>query len=152
MHLGTLCRWRLIMKENHTTRTFGGSMGKSQTLGDNDSSRDEVEFDSGAVRSADCEGLRYDLISPVGLEAVARACHEGAERYGDFNWEKGMPVGDLLNHAVRHIYQFLGGNRDEDHLGHAAWGLLAAIHSHELWPDLNEYSLREDWCTPPEDF
>lgn len=140
------------MTESHMTHTSGQSTGKSQMPGGKDSFRDEVEFETGAVRSADCEGFRYDLISPIGLAAVAKACHEGAERYGDFNWEKGMPVGDLLNHAIRHIYRFLGGDREEDHLGHAAWGLLAAIHSMEAWPELNEYSLREDWCIPPEDF
>lgn len=109
----------------------------------------KVRFESGAVRSSDAERTRYDLISPIGLRAVAEACAEGAEKYGDFNWEKGMPVNDLLNHAIRHIYMFLGGDRSEDHLGHAAWGLLAAVHSNEVWPDLNEGTLRTGFCEAP---
>jgi hypothetical protein len=108
-----------------------------------------VKYQSGAVRSADAEGTRYDLISPIGLAAVAAACAEGASKYGDFNWEKGMPANDMINHALRHIYLFLSGNRDEDHLGHAAWNVLAAIHSLEVWPDLNEGTLRTGYCEAP---
>ena len=110
---------------------------------------DTVKFKTGAVRSSDAEATRYDLVSPIGLEAVAKTCAEGAAKYSDFNWEKGMPVHDLLNHAIRHIYQYLAGDRSEDHLPHAAWGLLAAIHSDALWPRLNEGTLRGPGCTPP---
>ncbi len=110
---------------------------------------DTVEFKSGAVRSADAESVRYDLISPIALEALARANAEGSAKYGDFNWEKGMPVNDLLNHVVRHIYKFLGGDRSEDHLGHAMWGVGAAIHSYALWPDINNGTLRSVGCGVP---
>lgn len=109
------------------------------------------QFESGAVRSSCAEDARYDLVSPIGLEAVARACKEGAEKYGDFNWERGMPAHDLLNHALRHIYKWLGGDRNEEHLGHAAWGVMAAIHSMEVWPELNSGTLRTEGCRAPED-
>jgi hypothetical protein len=110
-----------------------------------------AKFGTGAVRSDTVEAFRYDLVSPIGLREVARTCAEGAEKYGDFNWEKGMPVHDLLNHAIAHIYEFLSGDRSEPHLGHAAWNLLAAIHSHELWPHLNEGHLRQPGCRRPEE-
>jgi hypothetical protein len=109
-----------------------------------------AKFGTGAVRSASVENFRYDLVSPIGLREVARTCAEGAAKYSDFNWEKGMPVHDLLNHAIAHVYAFLSGDRSEPHLGHAAWNLLAAIHSHELWPHLNEGHLRADGCRYPE--
>lgn len=108
-----------------------------------------VRYGTGAVRSSDAEATRYDLISPIGLEAVARACAEGAAKYDDYNWERGMPVGDLLNHAIRHVYRYLAGDREEDHLGHAAWGLIAAIHSEAMWPELNDGTLRGPGCTRP---
>lgn len=109
------------------------------------------EYDTGAVRSADAEDVRYDLISPIGLRAVAAACAEGAKKYSEYNWEQGMPASDLLNHALRHIYEFLSGDRGEDHLGHAAWNVLGAIHSLEVWPELNEGRLRGPGCAPPPD-
>jgi hypothetical protein len=36
------------------------------------------EYDTGAVRSTDCDNVRYDLISPIGLRAVAATYAEGA--------------------------------------------------------------------------
>jgi hypothetical protein len=54
---------------------------------------------------------------------------EGAEKYGEYNWQKGFPVNDILNHAIAHVYKHLSGDRTEDHLGHAAAGLLMAIHT-----------------------
>jgi hypothetical protein len=109
-----------------------------------------AKFGTGAVRSDAVEEFRYDLVSPIGLREVARACAEGAEKYGAWNWEKGMPVHDLLNHAIAHIYQFLEGDRSEPHLGHAAWNLLAAIHSDKLWPQLNKGTLRGPECSRPD--
>ena len=108
------------------------------------------EYDTGAVRSADCDHVRYDLISPIGLASLARTYAEGAEKFGACNWENGMPVTDLLNHALAHIYKFLGGDRSEDHLGHAAWNLVGAIHSYEKWPEINAGTLRGENCTPPQ--
>jgi hypothetical protein len=108
-----------------------------------------AKFGTGAVRSDTFEEFRYDLVSPIGLREVARTCAEGAAKYDDFNWERGMPVHDLLNHALAHIYRFLAGDRSEPHLPHAAWNLLAAIHSAELWPHLNQGTLRGPGCTHP---
>lgn len=102
----------------------------------------DVEFASGAVRSGDTAGACFHLVSPVGLRRVAEACHEGAKKYSPYNWEKGMPLVDLLEHALQHIYHYLDGDRTDDHLGHAAWNLLAACHSEERWPELNEGTLR----------
>jgi len=109
------------------------------------------QFPTGAVRSPDADSTRYDLISPISLRRLAETCAEGAAKYGDFNWERGMPVADLLNHAIRHLYLYLAGDRGEDHLAHAAWNLFGAMHSEELWPELNVGTLREPNCQPPGD-
>ena len=108
-----------------------------------------AKFGTGARRSDTVEEFRYDLITPIGLREVARTCAEGAAKYDDYNWEKGMPVNDLLNHALAHVYQFLAGDRSEPHLPHAAWNMLAAIHSDTLWPHLNDGTLRGPGCSPP---
>jgi hypothetical protein len=113
-------------------------------------SQERHEYDTGAVRSADCDQIRYDLITPIGLRALARTYAEGAEKFGAANWENGMPVTDLLNHAIAHIYNFLAGDRTEDHLAHAAWNVLGAIHSFEKWPELNSGTLRGPDCTAPQ--
>ena len=81
---------------------------------------DTVHYDTGMVRSACVEKVRYDLITPIGLRRVAATCHEGAEKYSPHNWERGAPIADFLNHAINHCYDYLSGDRSEDHMAHAA--------------------------------
>jgi hypothetical protein len=104
-------------------------------------------YESGAKRSS--LGARWDLLSPVGLRRAAEAAHEGAEKYAAFNHEHGLPVHVYLNHAVAHIYSYLAGDRSEQHLGHAAWNLLFACQSEEVYPDLNAGHQRLPGCLPP---
>lgn len=81
-----------------------------------------VKYGSGAVRSSDAEGTRYDLISPIGLAAVAAACAEGAAKYGE------QPsVSECLNECLRKTYIFLAGDRNANHLAHAALAVMRAI-------------------------
>lgn len=96
-----------------------------------------AKFSTGAIRSQDANNTRYDLITPIGLRRVAETYKEGCDKYGAFNWEKGMPVNDILNHGIRHIYEYLSGDRTEDHLAHAAWNLLAAMHIEETYPNIS---------------
>jgi hypothetical protein len=113
--------------------------------------RDEAgKFGTGAVRSKDADDVRYDLISPIAMEELARTYAEGAIKYGPFNCEKGFPAHDLLNHGLRHIFKFLAGDRSEPHLPHALWNVGMAIHSLALWPHLNVGTLRGEGCTLPE--
>lgn len=109
----------------------------------------DYRYETGATRNDDCEDVRYDLISPIGLESLARTYALGAAKRGRNNWENGMPINDLLNHAIAHIYKYLSGDRSEDHLGHAAWNVIGAIHSHATWPELNDGWMRGEGCTCP---
>jgi hypothetical protein len=105
-----------------------------------------VEFLGGARRSGSAESYRFDLIHPVAWIALARVCGEGADKYGPFNWERGMPVHDLMNHALAHYAMWLAGDRSEPHLEHAAWNAMACIVSDTLWPDLNVAHKRGPGC------
>jgi len=102
-----------------------------------------VRYESGAVRSSDAENERWDLITPFGLRRLAETCAEGARKYGDRNWEKGMPASVMLNHAIRHLYLYLSGDTSEDHLAHAAWNVLAVCHFEEVMPEMIDIPSRK---------
>lgn len=103
-----------------------------------------TQFETGAVRSSDKANVRYDLISPIGMRRLAETMEEGRQKYGYFNWERGMPIGDILNHAIAHIYAYLAGEpTGEDDLAHAAWNLFAAMHMEETHPNL-QHQLRPE--------
>ena len=97
---------------------------------------DIIKFPSGAIRSGDADRERYDLITPIGLRRLALTYAEGAVKYGDRNWERGLPASVMLNHALRHLVLWTSGDETEDHLAHAAWNLLGLMHFEECRPDL----------------
>lgn len=107
-----------------------------------ESSTPLTQFPSGAVRGTDTGSTRYDLITPIGLRRLAETYAEGSQKYGDYNWLKGIPASNLLNHAMKHIEQWRGGDASEDHLAHAAWNLLAIMHFEESQPDLIDIPTR----------
>lgn len=115
---------------------------------------DMTVFQSGATRSQDKANVRYDLISPHALFRIAVVCHNGAKKYFPFNYEKGMPISDILNHAIAHIYKYLSGEEsDEDDLAHAFWNLHAAIDMEHRHPTMDHglrpgHKLSEKWRTP----
>jgi hypothetical protein len=94
-----------------------------------EANEDKEVFPSGATRSKVRE--RYDLVPAAGLRVVAEVMAKGAQTHGEWNWQRGMPTGVCINHAIRHLYQYLEGDRSERHLAHAACNLLMALHFEE---------------------
>lgn len=102
------------------------------------------EMPTGARRGDATGKGKYVLISPIGMRRIAGVYERGAAEYGSNNWKKGMKISRLLDSASRHIYQYVGGDRSEDHLAQAAWNLFGAMHFEETRPDMNdmdEYSV-----------
>ncbi len=88
-------------------------------------------YSTGAIRKS-CKGKgRYDLLSPLAIARLAKVFENGAEFHGDRNWEKGLNMARFMDSAFRHMYQYLEGRRDEDHLAHAFWNISAALHTEE---------------------
>jgi hypothetical protein len=83
---------------------------------------------TGAVRDRAQGKGRYDLITPIGLRRLALHYENGARKYKDRNWEKGMPLSWFLDSAIRHLFTYLNGDRSEDHIVAAAWNALGFIH------------------------
>lgn len=104
-------------------------------------------FSTGAVRSVDHDGVRFDLISPKALKRLAATYADGAIRFNDHNWRKGIPYSNIFNHLVNHIYAWMLGEdgpdgNPEDHLAHAAWGLFALMEYEEN----GRKDLDDRWC------
>ena len=85
-------------------------------------------FDSGARRSADGDDTRLDLLPYRALHLIGKTLKLGAQKYGDYNWQKGIPVETCFNHCLRHIYLWLDGDRSENHISHAACNLMFILH------------------------
>jgi hypothetical protein len=84
-------------------------------------------FKTGAVRDMQLGKGRYDLLPTRAIRRLAEHYENGARKYGDRNWEKGIPLSKMLNSAIRHAFKALEGLQDEDHLTAGVWNLLGAV-------------------------
>lgn len=96
-------------------------------------SGERISYGEGmAVREPASGKGRYDLVSPYAMRRLAKHYENGAKKYADRNWEKGIPFSRYVDSAKRHIDKFIMGMEDEDHLAAAVWNLCAIMHHQEL--------------------
>ena len=107
-------------------------------------SGERTEFSTGAVRDMKRGVGRMDLLPWYGIMEVSKHCEEGAEKYGEHNVDKGIPLHSLCDSAARHLAKFICGEIDEDHLRAACWNLLWALNQRKTHPELDDlYSHKE---------
>lgn len=88
--------------------------------------------ETGATREPSDGKGRFDLVTPFGMMRLAKWYEAGAKKYAPRNWEKGIPFSRYTDSALRHIFKFIMGMTDEDHLAAAVWNLMAIMHHQEL--------------------
>nr|DAH34206.1 MAG TPA: hypothetical protein [Caudoviricetes sp.] len=72
-----------------------------------------------------CESRGWD--NPTMLLEVAKHMEEGAKKYGERNWEKGLPVSCFIDSAVRHYLKWRRGDKDERHDRAFCWNVMCCI-------------------------
>jgi hypothetical protein len=73
------------------------------------------------------------------LLEVSKHFEEGCQKYGDNNWQKGIPVRCYIDSAVRHYLKYSRGDDDEPHDRAFCWNILCAIWTCKHKPELNDY-------------
>jgi hypothetical protein len=86
------------------------------------------EFDTGARRDTQDGKPRYDLIPLSPLTRLAMHYTNGAVKYGESNWTKGMPLSRFYASLFRHLISWARGDRAEDHMAAVAWNAFAIMH------------------------
>ena len=66
---------------------------------------------------------QWSLVDFKSLESMVEVLEFGAEKYAKWNWTKGMPVTQVSESLLRHMFAFLSGEDKDpesgiDHLGH----------------------------------
>lgn len=92
---------------------------------------------------------RPDLMSPYALTRLSKWYELGANKYGDRNYEKGMPFSRYTASMFRHIIAWMKGNKDEDHLSAIAWNAFAIMHHQgrgedAIWDDMPNYESKKE--------
>ena len=71
--------------------------------------------------------LAYDDSVETMLLEVSKHFEEGAQKYGENNWQKGLPVNCYIDSAIRHYLKHRRGDRDEAHDRAFVWNLLCCV-------------------------
>jgi len=111
-------------------------------------SGERQHFETGARRDTDADKPRYSLVPPKVLRRIVMIFTKGAVKYGDHNYQKGMPYSRYLDSAIRHEEQFRDGETDEDHLAQACWNLMAIMFHQEYGPEGLD-DVASHWSTEP---
>ncbi len=67
-----------------------------------------------------------DTVETMLLE-VAIHFEQGALKYGENNWQKGLPVNCYLDSAIRHYLKYRRGDEDEPHDRAFVWNIMCCI-------------------------
>lgn len=78
-----------------------------------------------------CEFFMGDMILDV-----AKHYEEGAKKYAERNWEKGIPLHCYIDSGVRHYLKYLRGDADERHDRAFVWNMLGAMWTINHKPEL----------------
>ena len=87
--------------------------------------------------------IEFNDCSTMFLE-VSKHFEEGAKKYGENNWQKGIPTHCYIDSAVRHYLKYLRGDKDEPHDRAFVWNILCCIWTCIHKPELNDYANRGD--------
>lgn len=77
------------------------------------------------------------------LLEVSKHFANGAKKYEENNWRKGIPVKSYVDSAARHYLKYERGDEDEPHDLAFVWNLLCAVWTCKHKPELNDYA-KED--------
>lgn len=100
------------------------------------------EFKSGAIREDKTGKGRMDLLPMCALMRVAHHMERSLKDHPERNWEKGIPMHSFLDSALRHLFRYMDGQDDEDHLCSAAWNILCAMWTEEKRPEMQDIPTR----------
>lgn len=72
----------------------------------------------------------YGSVADALLE-VSIHFEDGARKYGEDNWKKGLPISCYIDSAVRHYLKWKRGDTDEPHDRAFMWNLMCCIWEHD---------------------
>ena len=98
-----------------------------------------VEFIKNAILKSDI----FADLSTMFLE-ISKHFENGAKKYGERNWEKGIPVERYIDSGLRHYFKYLRGDTDEYHDRAFIWNMMCLMWTCSRYPDLNPYGKKKN--------
>ena len=105
-------------------------------------SGDRTEFKTGATRDMHIGKGRLDLLPCTAILEFAKHCENGALKYGERTVDKGIPQHSFIDSGLRHLFKYLRGDRDENHLVAALWNIAWAVEQDVNKPEMQDIPSR----------
>ena len=93
-------------------------------------------YDDGKTKSSVRE-METQRRASMFLE-VSKHYEDGARKYGENNWQKGIPTWCYIDSAIRHYLKWLRGDKDEPHDRAFVWNLMCCIWEVDYRPKENK--------------
>lgn len=74
------------------------------------------------------------------IRMCAHQLEDGAVKYGEHNWELGIPLNRYVDSGIRHLTKYYDEWSDEPHDRAFVWNMLCGHHTAKAKPDLNPYN------------
>lgn len=75
---------------------------------------------------------------PGAIMAVSKHYEDGAKKYAERNWEKGISCHCYIDSGVRHLLKWLDGWNDEPHDRAFIWNMLSLLWTVKHKPECND--------------
>lgn len=85
----------------------------------------------------------FDNLSNALIE-VSKHYEEGCQKYGERNWEKGIPLHCYVDSGIRHYLKFMNGEKDERHDRAFVWNMLGLLWTFDNRPEMNDLPFAEN--------
>ena len=90
--------------------------------------------------------LKWSLVDWKSLEPMVRVLEMGAEKYAPYNWTKGMPVTEVSESLLRHMFAYLDGEDTDpesgiEHLGNVMCNVMFLIHIMREKPEFDNRTI-----------
>ena len=83
-------------------------------------------------KALDLFAYAADYVTTVdAILEVSKHFEEGAKKYGEDDWKKGIPESSYIDSAVRHYLKWLRMDDDERHDRAFVWNIMCLIWTHE---------------------
>jgi hypothetical protein len=107
------------------------------------------------MNTGDCRWLYDALLQFCPWESfhtmfleVAIHMAEGCQKYGERNWQKGIPLSRYIDSGVRHYLKWLRRDKDEPHDRAFCWNIMCGIWTCHHKPELNDYAPKREKQIP----
>ena len=78
------------------------------------------------------------------LMEVSIHFEEGAQKYAERNWEKGIPVHSFVSSGIRHYLKYMRGDDDERHDRAFLWNMMCLLWTLKNHPEMDDFTQKNE--------